>query len=30
MFGLIKQLFIGLLAITVNASNYTECISLKN
>ena len=30
MFGLIKQMFIGLLATTVNVSNYTECISLKN
>ena len=30
MFGLMKQVLIGLLAIIVNASNHTKCISLKS
>ena len=30
MFALIKQIFIGLLASIVNASNHSKCISLKN
>ena len=30
MVGLIKQVFIGLLANIVNASNHTKCISIKN
>ena len=30
MFGLMKQVFIGLLAVIVNASNHANCISLKS
>ena len=30
MFGLIKKIFIGLLAGIVSASNHTRCISLSN
>ena len=30
MFGLIKQVFVGLLGSTVNAFNHAKCISLKN
>ena len=30
MLGLMKQVFIGLLVIIVNASNLTKCISLKS
>ena len=30
MFRLIKQVFIGLLASIVDASNHTKCISLRN
>ena len=30
MFRFIKQVFIGLLASIVNASNHTKCISLNN
>ena len=30
MFGIIKQMFIRLLTVQVNASNYTKCVSLSN
>ena len=30
MFGLIKTIFIELLASIVNASNHTKCVSLSN
>ena len=30
MFGLIKNIFIGLLTGLVNGSNYTKCVSLSN
>ena len=31
MFGLIKNMFIGLLAnVVVNASNHTKCVSFSN
>ena len=30
MFGLIKKMFIGLLASIVNASNHAKCVSLNN
>ena len=30
MFGIIKKLFIVLLAGIVNASNHTKCVSLSN
>ena len=30
MFGLIKEIFIGLLTVLVNGSNYTKCVSLNN
>ena len=30
MFRLIKKLFMGLLIITVNASNHIKCVSLSN
>ena len=30
MFGLIKKIFMGLLSNIVNASNHTNCVSLRN
>ena len=30
MFGLVKEIFIGLLTSIVNASNHTKCASLSN
>ena len=30
VFGTIKNMFIELLASTVNASNHTKCVSLSN
>ena len=30
MFGLVKEIFIGLLTSIVNASNHTKCVSLSN
>ena len=30
MFGLIKEIFIGLLTGLVNGSNHTQCVSLSN
>ena len=30
MFGLIKKIFIGLLAGLVNGSNHTNCVSLRH
>ena len=30
MFGLIKNIFIGLLTCLVNGSNHTKCVSLSN
>ena len=30
MFGIIKQMFIALLASIVNASKHTKCVSLNN
>ena len=30
MFGIIKKMFIVLLASIVNASNHTKCMSLSN